>query len=405
MFWWNRNRTYPAGVPLTPLLLLGAVCWGEVRVTSIAYDTARLPCSFSFIQGEEHLLVIWEKVGKDGRSMQVYKFVNGEVNLANQDSQFRGRTIFSGDVSQGTLDLTLVGVTQNDDAVYYCRAANKINHGDNVVVLSVIALPPLLVQKAVDDDVTLVPKFSGVPTEINWKLNNNKLVDMELKPLNRHFYRLADRADLQLNGSLTIRNLTKEDSGAYKSEAIVNNFFQITEIQLTVLDRVSKPIVFDDSTDQTIILHCVSSTINVTYKWLVNGRETETTKQTYMAPRPKEDVVVRCTVNNTVSKDSQSITIIPYKTGFTIIHVLPIIGLLIAVAIFVVVVNQRYKIQVFWCKQFHKTKRDKRYAADRKFLGTVQSDNSMKGRKSSDSHFIFRKSEEDPERSHVLEVL
>ncbi|XP_077335698.1 uncharacterized protein LOC143981594 isoform X2 [Lithobates pipiens] len=308
MFWWNRNRTYPAGVPLTPLLLLGAVCWGEVRVTSIAYDTARLPCSFSFIQGEEHLLVIWEKVGKDGRSMQVYKFVNGEVNLANQDSQFRGRTIFSGDVSQGTLDLTLVGVTQNDDAVYYCRAANKINHGDNVVVLSVI-------------------------------------------------------------------------------------------------DRVSKPIVFDDSTDQTIILHCVSSTINVTYKWLVNGRETETTKQTYMAPRPKEDVVVRCTVNNTVSKDSQSITIIPYKTGFTIIHVLPIIGLLIAVAIFVVVVNQRYKIQVFWCKQFHKTKRDKRYAADRKFLGTVQSDNSMKGRKSSDSHFIFRKSEEDPERSHVLEVL
>ncbi|XP_077335695.1 uncharacterized protein LOC143981591 isoform X2 [Lithobates pipiens] len=218
MFWWNRNRTYPAGVPLTPLLLLGAVCWGEVRVTSIAYDTARLPCSFSFIQGEEHLLVIWEKVGKDGRSMQVYKFVNGEVNLANQDSQFRGRTVFSGDISQGTLDLTLVGVTQNDDAVYYCRAANKMNRGDNVVVLSVI-------------------------------------------------------------------------------------------------DRVSKPIIFDISTDQTIILHCVSSTINVTYKWLVNGRETETTKQTYMAPRPKEDVVVRCTVNNTVSKDSQSITIIPYKTG------------------------------------------------------------------------------------------
>lgn len=94
-----------------------------------------------------------------------------------------------------------------------------------------------MVQKAVEDNVTLVPKFSGVPTEINWKLNNNKLVDMELKPLERHFYRLADRADLQLNGSLTIRNLTKEDSGAYKSEAIVNNFIQETEIRLAVLGK------------------------------------------------------------------------------------------------------------------------------------------------------------------------
>ncbi|XP_077335696.1 uncharacterized protein LOC143981591 isoform X3 [Lithobates pipiens] len=194
--------------------------------------------------------------------MQVYKFVNGEVNLANQDSQFRGRTVFSGDISQGTLDLTLVGVTQNDDAVYYCRAANKMNRGDNVVVLSVI-------------------------------------------------------------------------------------------------DRVSKPIIFDISTDQTIILHCVSSTINVTYKWLVNGRETETTKQTYMAPRPKEDVVVRCTVNNTVSKDSQSITIIPYKTEpgehiFPTIVVVVVLPIVILIIFMIIIQVFRYKR----CWKFKKYKRD-----------------------------------------------
>ncbi|XP_073473638.1 uncharacterized protein [Aquarana catesbeiana] len=360
MFWWNRNRKYPTGTPLTPFLLLGAVCLGEIRVTSIAYDTARLPCSFNFIQGAEHLLVLWEKEGKDGKSVQVYKFENGEVNLTNQDSQFRGRTVFSGDVSLGKLDLTLVGLTQNDDAVYYCRAANKINHGDNTVVLSVIALPPLMVQKVVEDNVTLVPKFSGVPTEINWKLNNNKLVDMELKPLERHFYRLADRAELQLNGSLTIRNLTKEDSGAYKSEAIVNNFIQETEIRLSVFDRVSKPIISDSSTDEQIILHCESSTINVSYKWLVNGRETETTEQDYKAPRPEEDVVVSCSVNNTVSKDSQSIPITTYKTGFRRHRFYTIFAVVLFLLFLIVILNVRCFIQVFWCERCWKFKKYER---------------------------------------------
>ncbi|XP_040190102.1 uncharacterized protein LOC120921655 isoform X1 [Rana temporaria] len=352
MSWWKRKPTYPAA----GLLLLGAVCWGEIQVTSIAYDTAHLPCSFHFIQGLEHLLVVWE-MEKDGKSMQVYKSVNGQKDLSNQDSQFRGRTVFSGDISQGKLDLTLVGVTRNDDAIYYCRAANKINHGDNVVVLSVIALPPLMVQKAVEDDVTLVPKFSGVPTEINWKLNNNKLVDMELEPPQSHFYRLADRADLHRNGSLTIRKLTKEDSGAYKSEVIVNNFIQETEIRLAVLDRVSKPTITDSSTDQQIILHCVSSTINVTYKWLVNGKETETTDQEYTELRPKEDVIVSCTVNNNVSENSQSRRIPSGKSEYGRRHSIAII---ISATLLIIIILMGIFILVFWFKRHWKCKKYER---------------------------------------------
>ncbi|XP_018429426.1 PREDICTED: uncharacterized protein LOC108802036 [Nanorana parkeri] len=287
---------------------------GEVRVSPVVYDTVRLPCWFPFIQGVDDLRAVWVKAGKDGNDLQVYKFVNGQHDLSNQDSQFRGRADLSGDISQGKLDLTLTAVTMIDDGVYYCRAANQINHGDNSVILSVRALPPQMMESLVDGDVALVPKYFGVPTEITWKLDGSKIVEWELVSPVPHFYRLADRAALSRNGTLTIRKLRKEDLGIYKSEVLVNNYIQETELWLSVLDRVSKPTIYDSSSSQEINLSCISSTINVTYTWLdqTRGETVSTNQQDYIAPRPKENVVLTCTVNNYLSEDSESITI-PYN--------------------------------------------------------------------------------------------
>ncbi|XP_077335657.1 uncharacterized protein LOC143981569 [Lithobates pipiens] len=100
---------------------------------------------------------------------------------------------------------------------------------------------PLTIHTEVGEEVTLEPQYSGDPSEINWKINGNKLVDMELKPrVDILFYQLGDRATInEADGRLTIKNLTVGDSGVYKVEVLVNNVIQGTEIILIVQDEVS----------------------------------------------------------------------------------------------------------------------------------------------------------------------
>ncbi|XP_073473662.1 uncharacterized protein [Aquarana catesbeiana] len=108
---------------------------------------------------------------------------------------------------------------------------------------------PLTIHKTVGANVTLVPQYSADPSEINWKINGNKLVDMELKPrVDIVFYRLRDRATISpTDGILTIWDLTIGDSGVYKAEALVNNVIQEREIKLIVLDENIRP-AFTSST-------------------------------------------------------------------------------------------------------------------------------------------------------------
>ncbi|XP_077335492.1 uncharacterized protein LOC143981499 [Lithobates pipiens] len=97
---------------------------------------------------------------------------------------------------------------------------------------------PSVINVEAGRDVTLVPNFSGDPSEINWKIDGNKLVDMELKPrVDIAFYVLRDRATISpSDGRLTIKDLTVGDSGVYKAEVLVNNVIQATEIRLNVSD-------------------------------------------------------------------------------------------------------------------------------------------------------------------------
>ncbi|KAM5126929.1 V-set domain-containing T-cell activation inhibitor 1-like [Mantella aurantiaca] len=110
---------------------------GEVRVTPKLYGTAELPCTFPFIRGLEDLTVVWEKVEDTGRRFLVHKSVAGRDDLSDQDSQYSGRTRFSGGVMKGNLQLTLTEATLRDEGTYYCRAANRKGHGDKKVELSI----------------------------------------------------------------------------------------------------------------------------------------------------------------------------------------------------------------------------------------------------------------------------
>ncbi|XP_072254584.1 uncharacterized protein [Pyxicephalus adspersus] len=111
------------------------------------------------------------------------------------------------------------------------------------------------------------------------------------------------------------------------SEVLVKNDIQETEIFLTVLDRVHKPIIIDRSTEEEIILHCESSTPNVTYKWLNKaGEEILSTDQKYIAPRPKENVALICTVTDGWSEERESIRISPGRTQIYIIIIIIIMA-------------------------------------------------------------------------------
>ncbi|XP_073473680.1 uncharacterized protein [Aquarana catesbeiana] len=135
------------------------------------------------------------------------------------------------------------------DKVYYGLTCCKGNATD-------VEGQPLLNQseqiKMVGSEVTLEPKCSGDPSEINWKINGNKLVDMKLNTQDEPtFYCLQDRADIdRTDGRLTIRDLTIEDSGVYKAEALVNNGYQNTEITLTVRERCTSITVKFQTKDQ-----------------------------------------------------------------------------------------------------------------------------------------------------------
>ncbi|XP_077335661.1 CD48 antigen-like [Lithobates pipiens] len=169
------------------------------------------------------------------------------------------------------------------------------------------------VLKAVGSEVIMKPKYTGNPSEINWKINGNRLVDMEVNSQNKPpmFYRLQDRASIdRTNGVLTIRDLRIEDSGDYRAEALVNNNYQYTDITLTVRACPDKPNITNKTTKENIVLYCESSTPGVTYKWFTQT-ESVGKGQSYSEPRPEHDVTLTCFVENEVCKKNSSITI-PY---------------------------------------------------------------------------------------------
>ncbi|XP_040190144.1 myelin-oligodendrocyte glycoprotein-like [Rana temporaria] len=109
----------------------------KTGVVASLHDNVTLPCWFSFIQGSEGLKVVWEKNDKDGRGSIAHMFMNNQDNLTEQDIRYTERTELSGDFAQGTVNLTLREVTFNDEGTYFCRAANRKDHGDKKVELTI----------------------------------------------------------------------------------------------------------------------------------------------------------------------------------------------------------------------------------------------------------------------------
>ncbi|XP_075449054.1 butyrophilin-like protein 1 isoform X3 [Ascaphus truei] len=111
-----------------------------VEVTTYLYGTAELPCRFPFVSGSEGLYVTWEKTeDRDGKTQRfaVYSFHEGQEYNEYQGPQYRGRTEMLKELSRGKLDLRLTNVTFSEEGIYYCRAANLRDRGEQPIRLSI----------------------------------------------------------------------------------------------------------------------------------------------------------------------------------------------------------------------------------------------------------------------------
>lgn len=107
-------------------------------------------------------------------------------------------------------------------------------------------------------NITLVPKYIGDSSGISWWFKGRILVDIKLGHSSRvylypKFDHFSDRTTINAStGHMTIRNLTEEDSGHYRAEAVVNNMDQVTRIRLIVFAHSAK--VMEESTGNSVIL-------------------------------------------------------------------------------------------------------------------------------------------------------
>ncbi|XP_075053600.1 uncharacterized protein LOC142139679 isoform X2 [Mixophyes fleayi] len=171
------------------------------------------------------------------------------------------------------------------------------------------------------DDVTLTAVFTGVPDEITWTLNGNKIVEFNKDSGTYYYQHWSSRADGDLTGRLTIRNLSLADSGTFKAEVIIGGEIQPTERSVRVYDHVCMPIITTHKEGNNVTLGCTCSTPDATYEWL-NGSRVMSTEQTITVvrhPGDKEENVT-CVVRNLVSKNNQTVPLqaVPVNGGSSV---------------------------------------------------------------------------------------
>ncbi|XP_067380467.1 T-lymphocyte surface antigen Ly-9-like [Channa argus] len=177
---------------------------------------------------------------------------------------------------------------------------------------------PSTIHKKVGDTVELPSCLPAKDvTSAKWKYIDDIVADIEYSRIK--YYNFKDRVSVnQTNLSLTLRNLTLQDSGNFSFISEVNDEQRPTVvITLKVHEPITKePVLTLNSTwdasnkSCTVLVECRStSDSNVSYNWTVRNQTLSGSRLQYKLRPEDGETIFTCTVFNSISDKSASTTV------------------------------------------------------------------------------------------------
>lgn len=159
-----------------------------------------------------------------------------------------------------------------------------------------------VINAATNREVTLKVEIEGEIVEVLWKHNGNKMVEWDISTAEPvEFLAFKGRTMLdKTTGDVTIKNLTKADSGLFEAEVLTGDI-KSRRYTVEVYDPVVEAEITCNSSASMPTLYCVAKGDSLSYSWSGPGFE----KKGQIGPEIKkekdQDSVYTCIVNNPVS--------------------------------------------------------------------------------------------------------
>ncbi|XP_050957013.1 uncharacterized protein si:dkey-11f4.14 isoform X4 [Labeo rohita] len=210
-------------------------------------------------------------------------------------------------------------------------------------------------------NMTLDPYIPGEPEEILWTFNGNKVAEYDSTGF-QEYGQFRGRSEIEFTtAKLTVRRMSSQDSGIYRSVIQINGRQQNSENKVQVIDAVQEPSVTCKLNTSTKILFCsVSSQIQVTYEWTGSDLIKHSGQEFPVSKEEKPDSVFTCTVKNEVSRKNTSFAL--KDCPIDLLHpdnisendniTLPVVLFIISAVIIIIVAVVMY----FICKRRNKAK-------------------------------------------------
>ncbi|KAJ8332287.1 hypothetical protein SKAU_G00427130 [Synaphobranchus kaupii] len=161
---------------------------------------------------------------------------------------------------------------------------------------------------------TLRPNVQGLPEDILWRCDGNKVVEFVLNQV-RDYGKFKGRTILDVTtGALTLTHLRESDSGEYVGELQIMGDLVYHPQMVKVFDPVNKPKVTCQENSTSVTLLCSGDNRPTTqYSWEGPDIAPQTGSQLKMEAAESSDSVYTCVLKNPVSENR---TDFPLKSCF-----------------------------------------------------------------------------------------